>query len=187
MVKNMLMCVVIYFAFASMVFASDIDTVTTDMLMYIHDNSPERKLSPYTKWLSTDDVDVPDIVIVPAADMTDVFRALSYANESEFQDTDVSVGAFYNHITQTMYFKDTLDVTSVLGQSIVLHELIHHVQLINGLNFNTCDSARFQERQAYAMQIDFMLANGYSQDDHMITGLKWNKLFFGRSCVNPHS
>jgi hypothetical protein len=175
---------------ATHVFAqSSVDSITdvaNDMFAYINTNSPVRRMAPYTKWLPTDDVGMPDITIVPAAELTERYRSYAYTSPDLHQDTDLTVGAFYNFENETMYFKDTIDVGSVYGRAVVLHELVHHVQYVNGITFATCDSYRMQERQAYSLQLEYMLSNGFSEDDSTIIGLKWNKVFFGRSCTNPH-
>jgi hypothetical protein len=164
----------------------DITDITTEILEYIDTNSPVRMLTPHTKWLSTDGVELPDIVILPADDMVNVYREQAYVSQDQHHDIDHAVGAYYNIETQTIYFKDTIDVNTVEGQAIVLHELVHHVQQSNEITYDSCESIHMQERQAYAMQIKYMLANGYHKDDQLIIGLTWNKIYFGRSCRYRH-
>jgi hypothetical protein len=189
MIKSILLAIllcVIPVAGTSQTSIHDITDITTEILEYIDTNSPVRIMAPNTKWLSTDGVELPGIVVLSADAMTSIYRSQAYTSEDQHHVLDESVGAFYNMDTQTMYFKDTIDINSVEGQAIVLHELVHHVQKSNGITYDACESIHMQERQAYTMQIEYMLDNGYYKDDLIIIGLTWNKMFFGRSCRYRH-
>ena len=47
--------------------------------------------------------------------------------------------ALYNHIDNTIYINQEIDISSVSGKSILLHELVHHYQYIPDTELNSAD------------------------------------------------
>jgi hypothetical protein len=65
-----------------------------------------------------------------------------------------------------VFLNDTLDIRNdVMARSVLLHELVHHVQETSG-RFdslpNACDRWWLREREAYEIQNAYLRANGSS-------------------------
>jgi hypothetical protein len=63
-----------------------------------------------------------------------------------------------------VYLNDTLDLQAdVLARSVLLHELVHHVQELSGrfdMLLNQCDRWWSREREAYEIQNAYLRENG---------------------------
>ena len=64
-----------------------------------------------------------------------------------------SVQAFYRHASATIYLPGTWRPEGLGNRSILLHELVHHVQWFNGVRV---PCGRALERQAYDLQIRWL-------------------------------
>lgn len=63
--------------------------------------------------------------------------------------------ALYEVETATIYLSDRIDLDTVYGQSVLLHELVHHVQHQMDLDEIACGYS-FIEGDAYAVQVEFL-------------------------------
>lgn len=68
------------------------------------------------------------------------------------------VHALYDHKKEIIYLADDIDLATLEGASILLHELVHHYQKVSGaLDSYSC--IRASEKLAYETQRQFLLAN----------------------------
>ena len=81
--------------------------------------------------------------------------------------------AIYNHHTDTIYLKAGLkDMFSKnIYESILVHELVHHMQYESGAEFNCLGE---YEEDAYEIQNKFLLSSG---EKDVMDSLKLNGLF----------
>jgi hypothetical protein len=72
---------------------------------------------------------------------------------------DCSVSAIYSD--GTVYYDKRIDYkNNIIDRSIIIHEMIHHIQAKkHGLTYE-CDMWYHKERQAYRLQAQFLRANG---------------------------
>lgn len=72
---------------------------------------------------------------------------------------DCSVSAIYSK--GTVYYDKRIDYkNNVIDRSIIIHELIHHIQAKKyGLTYE-CDMWYHKERQAYKLQADYLRSRG---------------------------
>jgi Domain of unknown function (DUF6647) len=76
-----------------------------------------------------------------------------------------SVQAFYRRVTATIYLPETWRPDGLRNQSILLHELVHHVQFFNSVRM-PCDRAL--ERQAYDLQVKWLREQGVTDPYKLI-------------------
>ena len=76
-----------------------------------------------------------------------------------------NVQAFYRHATATIYLSETWRSDRLRDQSILLHELVHHVQWFNRVSA-PCVSAF--ERQAYDLQVRWLREQGVADPYKLI-------------------
>lgn len=72
--------------------------------------------------------------------------------------TDSFVGLFH-HGSQTIYLAEKLDLESVYGQSVLVHELVHYLQYQNGLYASTF-CMQSLEKLAYHMTNKYLVSKG---------------------------
>ena len=103
------------------------------------------------------DITHPQIVIVP----DDELQAHRKITRSE-------VEAFYDSDKKTIFVSDRIDLDTTYGQSVLLHELVHHVQYQMDLDGIACGYS-FVEGDAYSVQAAYLKENGL--DDEMLKGV----------------
>jgi hypothetical protein len=103
----------------------------------------------------------PHIQFVPKLAMTSVYQ--DAANERRF----FSVEAFYLPATATIYLPKGWRTDDLRDRSMLLHELVHHMQAANHVKVS-CIGAL--ERQAYGLQFKWLRENGI-EDPYGFTGL----------------
>jgi hypothetical protein len=100
------------------------------------------------EWLSLNaDIDIsspPEVVVMESADLAKKYGA--------------PVHALYAHHESTIYLSSHVDLTTIQGASVVLHELVHHYQNVSGA-MDGYDCARESEQLAYETQRDYLIAN----------------------------
>ncbi len=65
----------------------------------------------------------------------------------------------YDHDRGIIYISDGIDLDSTYGKSVVLHELVHHLQFVHKQNEKvTCRKSL--ERLAYELQHQYLLEHG---------------------------
>lgn len=67
------------------------------------------------------------------------------------------VYAVYDASSHTVYLHKDIEPNSPEGYSVILHELVHHVQNMNGLTSTKCPSSI--EYDAYRIQLEYLRQN----------------------------
>jgi hypothetical protein len=93
----------------------------------------------------------PDIHFVPKPAM----NALYFRDQGKREAFQVE--GFYLPDKSTVYLPDSWRLTDLRDQSILLHELVHHLQAVNKVHMS-CPQAL--ERQAYQLQLEWLRDNG---------------------------
>ena len=89
--------------------------------------------------------------------------------------------ALYEVETATIYLSDRVDLNTAYGRSVLLHELVHHVQYQMDLDAIACGYT-FVEGDAYSVQADYL----EQHDDAALTairGLSILRSSFGERCL----
>lgn len=68
--------------------------------------------------------------------------------------------ALYARDQHILFLADALALDNLLDQSILLHELVHHMQVGNNVEF---DCREETERQAYRLQVEWLREHGVAQ------------------------
>lgn len=94
----------------------------------------------------------PKILFLPKAGMNELYYGKSVVKDSTFD-----LKAFYDREGRTIYLPHGWNSADLLDNSILLHELVHHWQRMNGLKLSC--PAEF-ERQAIELQSKWLLEQG---------------------------
>jgi len=100
------------------------------------------------EWLSLNaDIEIrtpPDVVVMGSADLNKKYGS--------------PVHALYAHHEAKIYLSSHIDLGTIQGASVLLHELVHHYQNVSGaMDGYSC--ARESERLAYETQRDYLESN----------------------------
>lgn len=68
----------------------------------------------------------------------------------------------YNHKNNTIYLHESVDLTTVFGKSVLLHELVHFNQYAMG-EYARAECMQANERLAYQMQNQYLQDNGLAE------------------------
>lgn len=119
-------------------------------------------LSEIVVWLSSN-YDLPAIKELPTIEFESNIRlamrraadgAPSPVGENDFNELGQrQVVALYDNISKTILLSDEWTGTSTADQSVLVHEMVHHLQNLAGLKFE-CPSAR--EKMAYLAQAKWL-------------------------------
>jgi hypothetical protein len=108
----------------------------------------EILLALLIEWLSLNaDIDItepPEVVVMESAELAEKYGA--------------PVHALYAHHESTIYLSSHIDIKSIQGASVLLHELVHHYQNVSGA-MDGYNCARQSEKLAYETQRDYLVAN----------------------------
>ncbi|MGH1485588.1 MAG: DUF6647 family protein [Cellvibrionaceae bacterium] len=100
------------------------------------------------EWLALNsNIDIttpPDVVVMESEDLAKKYGSPVYA--------------LYAHHEATIYLSNAVDLTTIRGSSVLLHELVHHYQNVSGA-MDGYNCARESERLAYETQRDYLKAN----------------------------
>jgi len=94
-----------------------------------------------------DNTYIPEIILISP---TEVCKFIQ-------KEENCSTVAFYYFKNRSIYLPDYWSKDNVVHRSILLHELVHHFQYINNINFR-CPPHK--EKQAYEIQFAFLEENG---------------------------
>ncbi|HEX6319095.1 MAG TPA: DUF6647 family protein [Burkholderiales bacterium] len=92
----------------------------------------------------------PDVVVVPEEQMSE--RA--YGREWRLSD---DVPAAYDRATRTVYLRNDWNPVDLRSRARLLHELVHHVQNVNGVPYD-CPASR--EPEAYNLALQWLEEEG---------------------------
>lgn len=117
------------------------------------------------------------------ANHCDLQRA--YYNDGTHECTDDGVQAFYMHETQVIYLQDTWGASDLYDVSVLLHELVHHMQEGSGITIKTASCAASElEKPAYDAQIAWLKAAGV--DAYGTMGINGLAYYFYTVCQHPY-
>ncbi len=103
--------------------------------------------------------DTPRIQLVPKHEMSELYFGAKKANEF------YRLEAFYLPAKATIYLPDIWRLTELRDKSVLLHELVHHVQMSNNVKVS-CMAAL--ERQAYDLQFRWLREQGIKDPYELI-------------------
>ena len=69
--------------------------------------------------------------------------------------------ALYQNIEETIYISDTVDLDSDYGKSVLVHELVHHLQFKAGVHKDVF-CLKSLERDAYELQNSYLVSLNYA-------------------------
>jgi hypothetical protein len=69
------------------------------------------------------------------------------------QDKDSHLHAFYDPKNEIVYINNKFDINDPFNQSILLHEILHHVQFKNGVKYDCIGEL---EEEAYTLQKQYL-------------------------------
>ena len=118
---------------------------------------PDADMVGQPKFKSIGGTPHPEIVVVPDTEL-----------QSHRLATRSKIEAFYNSDKGTIYISDRIDWGSTYGQSVLLHELVHHVQYQMDLEGIACGYS-FVEGDAYSVQAAYLKEHGF--DDETLKGV----------------
>jgi len=75
--------------------------------------------------------------------------------------------SLYSRETHIVYLRDTWNPDNLFDRSLLVHELVHHLQMLNKLRM-ACPEE--YEAQAYQLQIEWLREQGI-QDPYKLLGL----------------
>ena len=134
---------------------------------FINENSPEYHM------MYPDN----DLVGKPKyhSDMVKSDPRIVIVTDGMLQDMKLSghgtADALYEVETATIYLSDHVNLDTVHGRSVLLHELVHHVQHQTDLEAVACGHW-FVEGDAYSVQAEYLKEHGYGHDDRTLTGIR---------------
>ena len=116
----------------------------------------------------------PDIRYVQKQAMQGLFAAAA-ANGSYMQ-----LEAFYAPGKAAVYLQNSWRADDLRDRSVLLHELVHHLQAANNVRVS-CPAAL--ERQAYGLQFEWLREHGVA-DPYEFTGLNVLTVIMAGACSN---
>ena len=100
------------------------------------------------EWLSFNtDVDIkypPEVVVMSTEDLAQKYGA--------------PVHALYSHTEATIYLSSHVDLSTIQGASVLLHELVHHYQNASGA-MDGYNCVQESEKLAYELQVAYLQQN----------------------------
>lgn len=113
-------------------------------------------IAAFSIWLTVNmgvaNVSTPNIDYLPPEKLAEL-----YYGKPVSKDAALNIEAIYSDVTQTIYLRDDWDVDDLNDQSTLLHELVHHMQVINGIEH---ECLRQREHQAYELQMQWLREKG---------------------------
>lgn len=107
--------------------------------------------------LAYDGTHAPEIVVVPKAQLVHV---LYEGNVPQGTDaSSLTVDGLYNFRDGKIYLRDELDLATVDGRAVLVHELVHYLQYYHGLD-KKAPCMRKLEPEAYAAQAAYLKEHG---------------------------
>ncbi len=120
---------------------------------------PDADFVGQPKFMSNGVVILPQIVVVPDAEL-----------QTHRNATRSKVEAFYNSEKGTIFVSDRIDLGTTYGQSVLLHELVHHIQFQMDLEGIACGYS-FIEGDAYSIQAAYLKEHGFEDDSETLKGI----------------
>lgn len=112
-------------------------------------------LNPLILWLSLtfniEIINTPQVMQLPSATLDRMFGSPVYA--------------LYDYNKEVIYIQSTIDLTSVWGKSILIHELVHHSQRESG-EYLEFDCLVEGEKDAYNIQRRYLQDYEHPASEH---------------------
>ena len=135
------------------------DGMVTDMYDFIDENSPVHSVYypdiavAGTPTLTTEGVSYPTIVVLDHEALQERWTA-----------TTDNVTAFYDPIPEIIYLSSNVDLDTVYGKSVLVHELVHHVQYKTDATEKVCATGSMLDGDAYKVQANYLKEHGETGD-----------------------
>jgi hypothetical protein len=114
----------------------------------------------------------PDIRYIPKQAMKGPFAFAAVKGSS------LQLEAFYVPGKTAVYLRNTWRAGGLRDRSVLLHELVHHLQAVNNVHVSCMGTL---ERQAYDLQFKWLRENGV-EDPYDFTGLDALTVVFAGIC-----
>lgn len=101
----------------------------------------------------------PHISVIPVDSVTMTMIAHNGQLPRGRDHRDDSIVGLFHQDSQTVYLSEKLDLDSVYGRSVLVHELVHYLQHQNGL-YASAICIQSLERLAYEMTNKYLEQNG---------------------------
>ena len=88
---------------------------------------------------------------------------------TEISEEVINIVALYNHYTKTIHLPKYFDHNNSSHKSILLHELVHHLQYFNDKH-KTVDCSAILEEQAYNLQEEWLEEHNVILEEHLQIG-----------------
>lgn len=101
---------------------------------------------------------------------------IEFMNDEELDALWPGAGvvAMYDSELFTMFLNENIDPNSAEGYSVILHELVHHVQNMNGLSRTNCPGNL--EHDAYRIQLTYLKQNAEEVDPEFLKMIQMGRL-----------
>lgn len=76
-------------------------------------------------------------------------------------ESSTTIG-LYNHKNNTIYLNDNVDMDTIFGKSVLLHEVVHYLQYQNGV-YDTAQCVAENEKLAYEIQNRYLTEHKVDQ------------------------
>ena len=121
------------------------------LLMWLSANSP----------LPWDGTKPPEVIPLSVYEIAEIY----YGSRIPYVEENIkmfNLQAVYNWKTNSIHIRDTIDLTTLSGKTVLAHELVHYLQYRHGLEKNvTC--LKELEPLAYEMQLKYHFDQGGEQ------------------------
>ena len=88
----------------------------------------------------------------------------------DYDGDESNILALYNHLTKTIYLNKDFWIASVKVQSILLHELVHHMQYYRDYKGYSMMCKGLIEKEAYDLQEEWLEKRGLTLEDTIQLG-----------------
>jgi hypothetical protein len=127
----------------------------------------DHLIAVLTAWLvATSGLPTTDALPKVRHQPSQVLVSLRYGEAAEVQHQDVA--GLYLDETRTIYLEENWDSRNAADVSILVHELVHHLQNVAGLTYD-CPGARekaaYEAQARWLTQFDLTLQSTFGVDD----------------------
>ena len=95
------------------------------------------------------DIEHPNVVMMPPQELIEQYKATMLAKTNHIEE----LWAYYNTTNQTIYLRADFRQYDQWDKSILLHELLPHVQSMNGVKFQCINQ---MEEEAWPLQKKYL-------------------------------
>ena len=117
------------------------------LLIWISSNTP----------LAYNDSHVPAVIKVPQAKLVRLRYQGNLPNNLDVNS--INLDGVYNFEDSTIYLNDSIDLSTIEGQAVLVHELIHYLQYRHGID-KSVNCIRELEPMAYEAHAKYLTEHG---------------------------